>query len=64
MGNLELMKVGMFNGHASLDDLLSMEPEEVLDLVKKAYEYYIEEEEWAPNVRRQKLEGIYFMVLR
>ena len=52
--NLELMKVKMFNGHDPLDDLLSMDLEEVLELIKEAYEYYIEEEEWSPKVAKAK----------
>ena len=48
------MKVAMFNGYDPLDDLLSMELVEVLDLVKEAYEYYIEEEEWTANVSKAK----------
>lgn len=52
--NLELMKVAMFSGHDPLDDLLSMDLEEVLDVVKEAYEHYIEEEDWAPKVAKAK----------
>lgn len=52
--NLELMKVAMFTGHAPLDDLLSMDLDAVMDLVKEAYEYYIEEEEWTPKVAKAK----------
>ncbi|MFS0688780.1 hypothetical protein AB1K89_06020 [Sporosarcina sp. 179-K 8C2 HS] len=52
--NLELMKVAMFNGHDPLDDLLSMELDEVLDLVREAYEYYIEEEECTQKVAKAK----------
>lgn len=52
--NVELMKVAMFNGKDPLDDLLSMDLEEVVDLVKDSYEYYIEEEEWAPKVAKAK----------
>lgn len=52
--NLELMKVAMFNGQDPLDDLLSMDLEEVLDLVKESYAYNIEEEEWTPKVAKAK----------
>ena len=52
--NLELMKVAMLNGHDPLDDLLSMDLGEVLDLVREAYEYYIEEEQWTPKVAKAK----------
>ncbi len=35
----------MFNNPDPLDELLSMDLDEVVDLIKEAYEYYLEEEQ-------------------
>lgn len=52
--NLELMEEAMLNSQDPLDELLTMDLEEVIDLVREAYEYYIEEEEWSPRVAKAK----------
>ena len=44
----------MFNNPDPLDELLSMDLDEVVDLIKEAYEYYLEEEQWSPKVAKVK----------
>lgn len=46
--------IQMFDEHDPLDELLSMDLNEVEELVRDAYEYYIEEEGWKLDVAKVK----------